>query len=71
MRYERRIRLGGGGPGCGLMAGVWLAAIGAVLISPVGEWIVKGIGWLLLGIGVIVVVMTLVGWLTGRRRPEE
>ena len=71
MRYERRIRLGGSGPGCGLMAGVWLAAIGAVLISPVGEWIVKGIGWLLLGIGVIVVVMTLVGWLTGRRRPEE
>ena len=69
MNYERRmIRFGGGGPGCGLMAGVWLAAIGAVLISPVGEWIIKGIGWLLLGIGVLVVVLTLVGWLTGRRR---
>jgi hypothetical protein len=50
------------------MAGVWLAAIGAVLISPVGEWIIKGIGWLLLGIGVLVVVLTIVGWLTGRRR---
>ena len=51
------------------MAGVWLAAIGAVLISPVGEWIIKGIGWLMLGIGVLlVVVVTLVGWLTGRRR---
>ena len=68
MSYERRIRIGGGGPGCGLMAGVWLVAIGAVLISPVGEWIVKGVGWLLLGIGVLVVVLTLVGWLTGRRR---
>ena len=68
MRYERRIRIGSGGPGCGLMAGVWLAAIGAVLISPVGAWIIKGIGWLLLGIGVIVVLMTLWGWLTSRRR---
>ena len=69
MNYERRaIRFGGGGPGCGLMAGVWLAAIGAVLISPVGEWIIKGIGWLLLGIGVLVVVLTIVSWLTSRRR---
>ncbi len=68
MNYERRIRFRGGGPGCGLMAGVWLAAIGAVLISPVGEWIVKGIGWLTLSIGVIVIVMTIVGWLTSRRR---
>ena len=68
MNYGRRIRIGGGGPGCGLMAGVWLAAIGAVLISPVGVWIIKGIGWLLLGIGVLVVALTLVGWLTGRRR---
>lgn len=68
MNYERRTIRFGGGPGCGLMAGVWLAAIGAVLISPVGEWIIKGIGWLLLGIGVLVVVLTIVGWLTGRRR---
>ena len=69
MNYERRtIRFGSGGPGCGLMAGVWLAAIGAVLISPVGVWIIKGIGWLLLGIGVIVVVATLVAWLKGQRR---
>lgn len=69
MNYERRtIRFGSGGPGCGLMAGVWLAAIGAVLISPVGEWIIKGIGWLLLGIGVLVVVLTIVGWVTNRRR---
>ena len=50
------------------MAGVWLAAIGAVLISPVGAWIIKGIGWLLLGIGVLVVVLTIVGWATSRRR---
>ena len=71
MNYGRRIRIGGGGPGCGVMVGVWLAAIGAVLISPVGEWIIKGIGWLLLGVGAIVAVMTLVGWLTGRRRREK
>ena len=70
MNYERRIRFRGGGPGCGLMAGVWLAAIGAVLISPVGEWIIKGIGWLSLGIGVVVIVTTIVGWLTSRRRED-
>ncbi len=68
MGYRRGIRIGGGGPGCGLLVGVWLAAIGAVLISPVGEWIIKGMGWLLLGIGAIVIVMTIVGWLTNRRR---
>ena len=68
MSYGRGVRFTGGGPGCGLVAGVWLAAIGAVLISPVGEWIIKGIGWLLLGIGALVVLMTIVNWLTGRRR---
>lgn len=71
MDYRRGIRLSGGGPGCGLLAGVWLAAIGAVLISPVGEWIIKGIGWITLGLGVLVIVLTVVGWLTsGRRRGQ-
>ena len=69
--YGRGIRFTGGGPGCGLVAGVWLAAIGAVLISPVGEWIIKGIGWLMLGTGALVVLMTLVNWLTGRRRRDR
>ena len=55
MRYS-------GGPGCGLVAGVWLTAIGAVLISPVGEWIIKGVGWLTLGLGVLVILMTIVIW---------
>ena len=42
----------------------------AVLISPVGEWIIKGIGWVSLGLGVLVIVLTIVGWLTGGRRRE-
>ena len=67
MGYQRGIRFSGCGPGCGLLAGVWLAAIGAVLISPVGEWIIKGIGWITLGLGVLVIVLTIVGWLTGGR----
>ena len=50
-----------------MLVGVWLAAIGAVLISPVGEWIIKGIGWVTLGLGVLVIVLVIVGWLTGRR----
>jgi hypothetical protein len=53
-----------------LLAGVWLAAIGAVLISPVGEWIIKGIGWVTLGLGALVIVLTIVNWLTAGRRRE-
>ena len=68
MSYGRGIRFNAGGPGCGLMAGVWLAAIGAVLISPVGEWIIKGIGCATLVLGVFVIAMTIVSWLTARRR---
>ncbi len=68
MAYGRGIRFGGGGPGCGLMAGVWLAVIGAVLISPVGEWIIKGIGWITLALGVLIIVLTIVNWVTQRRR---
>ncbi len=70
MGYQRGIRFGGG-TGCGLLAGVWLAAIGAVLISPVGEWNIKGIGWTTLVLGVLVIVLTIVGWLTGRRRSNS
>ncbi len=70
MNYGRRIRIGGG-PGCGLVVGVWLVAIGAILISPVGEWIIKGIGWITLGLGVLVVVMTVFSWITARRRGDR
>jgi hypothetical protein len=65
--YRRRIQFSGG-PGCGLLAGVWLAAIGGVLISPVGEWIIKGIGWITLGLGVLVIVLTIISWMIGGRR---
>ncbi len=71
MGYRREFRFTGGSPGCGLMAGVWLVAIGAVLISPVGEWIIKGIGWITLALGALVIVMTVVGWLTSRGRPRD
>ena len=67
MACGRRIRFSGGSLGCGLLAGVWLAVIGAVLISPVGEWIIKGIAWVTLALGVLVIVMTIISWLTGGR----
>ena len=70
MSYSRQVRFTRGGPGCGLMAGVWLIAIGTVLISPVGEWIIKGIGWLTLGMGGLVLVLTVITWVTGRRRRD-
>ena len=49
----RQFRLGG--PGAGLGCGGLLALLGLVLISPVGEWLVKALGWVLLVMGVIVI----------------
>ena len=59
-----QFRLGGPGPGAGLGCGGLLALLGLVLISPVGEWLVKALGWVLLAIGVLVVVMVVYNWIT-------
>jgi uncharacterized membrane protein YidH (DUF202 family) len=42
--------------------------MGLILVSPVGEWLIKGIGWVLIVIGVLVVVTGIYQWMKGPRR---
>jgi hypothetical protein len=44
-----------------------LVLLGLVLISPVGEWLIKALGWVLLAVGVIVVASSIYYWVTRRR----
>ena len=50
--------------GCGL----FLALFGLVLLTDLGVWLIKGIGWLFLILGLILVVSGIYYWLTGSRR---
>ena len=61
-----QFRAGRDGPSAGLGCGGLLALLGLVLISPVGEWLIKALGWILLAIGVIVVVSSIYYWVTRR-----
>jgi len=62
-----RFRLVSGGPSAGLGCGGLLVLLGLVLISPVGEWLIKALGWVLLAVGVIVVASSIYYWVTRRR----
>jgi hypothetical protein len=61
-----QFRVGRGGPSAGLGCGGLLALLGLVLISPVGEWLIKALGWILLAVGVIVVTSSIYYWVTRR-----
>jgi hypothetical protein len=37
------------------------------LVSPVGEWLIKGIGWLFVVIGVLIIVSGIYFWMKGSR----
>ena len=64
----RQFRMGSAGPSAGIGCGGILAVLGLVLVSPVGEWLIKGIGGVLILIGVLVVVTTIYRWMKGPRR---
>ena len=61
-------RMGRAGPGAGIGCGGLVAVLGLILVSPVGEWLIKGIGWLLIFTGVLIVVTGVFYWMRGRRR---
>ena len=63
-----QFRVGRGGPSAGLGCGGMLALLGLILISPVGEWLIKALGWVLLVVGIIVVVSSIYYWITSARR---
>ena len=56
------------GPGAGIGCGGLVAVLGLVLVSPVGEWLIKGIGWILILTGVFIGVTGVYYWIRGRRR---
>jgi hypothetical protein len=64
----RRFRMGSAGPSAGIGCGGILAVMGLILVSPVGKWLIKGIGWVLIVIGVLVVVTGIYQWMKGPRR---
>ena len=63
----RQFNLGGTGPSAGVGCGGLLFLLGLLLISPVGEWLIKGIGWLLIVMGVFVLGTGIYFWMKGSR----
>ncbi|MEC9446206.1 MAG: hypothetical protein VYC59_05440 [Chloroflexota bacterium] len=63
----RQINMGGIGPGSGIGCGGLIFVLGLILVSPVGEWLIKGIGWLFILIGVLIIVGAIYLWMRGCR----
>ena len=63
----RQINMGGVGPGSGIGCGGLIFVLGLILVSPVGEWLIKGIGWLFILIGVLMIVGAIYLWMRGSR----
>ena len=42
--------------------------VGLILISPVGEWLIKGIGWILIVMGLFATTISIFYWIRGPRR---
>ena len=62
-----QFRIGGRG-GCAFIGcGSLLALLGLILLTPVGVWLVKGVGWLSIVLGLIIVVTGVYYWLRGSR----
>ena len=55
--------MGSAGPGAGIGCGGIVAVSGLILISPVGAALVKGIGWIFLLFGVLIVITGIYYWL--------
>jgi hypothetical protein len=63
----RRINMGGVGPGSGIGCGGLIFVLGLILVSPVGEWLIKGIGWVFILMGVLIIVGVIYLWMRGSR----
>ena len=63
----RQVNMGGIGPGSGIGCGGLIFVLGLILVSPVGEWLIKGIGWLFILIGVLIIVGAIYLWMRGSR----
>ena len=64
----RRMGMSSAGSSAGIGCGGILAVLGLILVSPVGEWLIKGIGWILILMGVFIAVTGVYYWMRGPRR---
>tara|TARA_Y100000588_G_scaffold56840_1_gene54660 strand:- start:1354 stop:1560 length:207 start_codon:yes stop_codon:yes gene_type:complete len=63
-----QVNLRNAGPGAGIGCGGLVALVGLILVSPVGEWLIKGIGWILIVMGVVIAVTGVWYWM---KRPKN
>ena len=63
-----QFRMGNTGPGAGIGCGGFVFILGLILVSPVGEWLIKGIGWLLIIAGVFILGSAIYLWVKGPRQ---
>ena len=63
----RQINMGGVGPGSGIGCGGLIFVLGLILVSPVGEWLIKGIGWLFIVAGIFITLSVVYFWIKGSR----
>ena len=61
-----QFRLGGAGTGVSIGCGAVILLLGLVLISPVGVFLIKTLGWVVAIM--VLVVMGILSWLSGSRR---
>ena len=62
-----RYRIGGAGPGPAIGCGALIAIFGLILLTPVGVWLVKGVGWISVVLGSIIVATGVYYWLKNSR----
>ena len=65
---QMQFRMGKAGPSAGIGCGGILAVFGLILVSPVGEWLIKGIGWVLIIMGVFIVATGIYQLMKGPRQ---
>lgn len=63
-----QFRLGGAGTGVSIGCGAVILLLGLVLISPVGVFLIKAVGWMVTILGVALVAVGILSWLSGSRR---
>ena len=59
--------MGGAGPSAGVGCGGLLFLLGLILVSPVGEWLIKGFGCLFVVIVVLIIASGIYFWMKGSR----
>ncbi len=63
-----QFQMGNAGPSAGIGCGGIVFIFGLILVSPVGEWLIKGIGSLFIIAGVLIFGSAIYFWMKGSRR---